>query len=94
MMYGNYWGGVGFGAGMLGGLFGIFLIPLMIWSIVWKGWALWKAARNGSVVWFVVLLILNTVGILDILYIFVFGKSKEKSVASKPAKSSVRRKSK
>jgi len=56
-----------------------FLGPLIIWSLIWKGWALWKAARAGSKPWFVVLLIANTVGILDILYIFVFGKKKAKA---------------
>jgi hypothetical protein len=46
----------------------------VIWSLVWKGLALWKAARNGSKPWFVVLLIVNTLGILEILYIYVFSK--------------------
>lgn len=58
--------------GGLGG--GIILAVLIIWSIVWKGFALWKSAREGSKVWFVVLLILNTVGILEILYLYVFSK--------------------
>ncbi len=49
-------------------------LVLMIWSLVWKGIALWKSAQNKRIDWFVVLLILNTVGILEILYIFVFSK--------------------
>ena len=57
------------------GLFTLFML-LAVWSLVWKGFALWKAARNTSKVWFVVLLLVNTVGILEILYIFVFGKKK------------------
>jgi len=60
--------------GMFAGLTGFFLIPLVIWGICWKGWALWRAAKNDSKVWFVVLLILNTVGILDIIYIFLVDK--------------------
>lgn len=56
----------------------IFLL-LIIWSMVWKGLALWKAARNNSVPWFVALLIVNTVGILEILYIYVFSKKKDES---------------
>lgn len=57
----------------------IFLVILAIWTIPWKGWALWKSARNNSKVWFVILLIMNTVGILEILYIFLFSKqSREK----------------
>ncbi len=47
-----------------------------IWTIIWKGIALWKAARNGSTAWYVVLLLVNTVGILEIVYIFFFDKKK------------------
>ena len=50
------------------------LAVLLVWSIVWKGMALWRAAKNDSKPWFVVLLVVNTVGILDILYLYVFGK--------------------
>ncbi len=49
---------------------------LLIWSLVWKGLALWRSAQLGSKKWFVVLLVLNTAGILEILYIFVFSKKK------------------
>ncbi|HPU95018.1 MAG TPA: DUF5652 family protein [Candidatus Gracilibacteria bacterium] len=55
----------------------IWIVPLMIWSMVWDGIALWKAARNGSKRWFIVILLLNTAGILEILYIFIFGKKTE-----------------
>jgi len=47
---------------------------LMLWSMVWKGWALWIAARKNSLAWFIILLIFNTLGILEILYIFIFSK--------------------
>lgn len=43
---------------------------IVLWSIAWKGLALWKAARAGAKAWFVVILILNTLGILEIVYIF------------------------
>ena len=52
---------------------------LVVWSLVWKGWALWIAARKESRNWFVILLILNTVGILEILYIFIISKRKGKT---------------
>lgn len=52
----------------------IFLL-LIVWSFVWKGLALWKAARNGSKPWYIALLIINTLGILEILYIYVFSKN-------------------
>jgi hypothetical protein len=53
------------------------LVPVLIWSLAWKGVALWKAARNGKKAWFVVLLVLNTVGLLEIIYIFFFSKGNQ-----------------
>jgi hypothetical protein len=50
------------------------LILLIIWTLVWKGLALWKAARNKSKPWFIVLLLVNTVGILDLIYYFATKK--------------------
>ena len=52
------------------------ILAVSLWTIPWKGWALWKAARNGSKPWFIALLIVNTLAILEILYIFVFSKKK------------------
>lgn len=49
---------------------------LFVWSIAWKGVALWKAAKNNDKLWFLVLLIVNTAGILEIFYIFFFSKKK------------------
>lgn len=56
------------------------LIILLIWSLIWKGLALWKAAQLKSKTWFVVMLIVNTAGILDILYLYVFSKKKNSAV--------------
>jgi hypothetical protein len=51
------------------------IIPIIIaWSLAWKGIALWKAARNKSIVWFIVLLVINTLGLLEIVYIFLFSR--------------------
>lgn len=52
------------------------LIAIIIWSLIWKGFALWRAARNESKPWFIAILVVNTLGILEILYLFVFGKKK------------------
>jgi len=68
----------------------IFLLIFYIiitWSLVWKLLALWKSARKGSVIWFIVLAIFNTVGILPILYIFVFSKMKCCQPSKKKGKS-------
>ena len=50
------------------------LVILVIWTLIWKGIALWKAARNSHKAWFIILLIVNTVGILEIIYILGFSK--------------------
>lgn len=48
----------------------------VLWTIPWKGVALWKATKNNHKWWFVALLVINTLGILEILYIFIFSKRK------------------
>jgi len=73
-----------------GGISFLLLAIILIWSGVWKLLALWKAARKGSVPWFVILGIVNTVGILEILYFFVFSECCDKKRKSKARK--VRRK--
>ncbi len=53
----------------------LLLIPLaIVWSMAWKGIALWRAGRNDHLAWFIVLLIFNTLGILPIIYIFAFSR--------------------
>ncbi len=52
------------------------VIAIAIWTIAWKGVALWKAARIGHKKWFIALLILNTAGILEIIYIYFVAKNK------------------
>ena len=47
-----------------------------VWSMAWKGVALWRAGRNAHLVWFIVLFIVNTLGILPIIYIFAFSRKK------------------
>jgi len=47
---------------------------IIIWTIPWKGVALWKAVKNDHKWWFIALLVINTLGILEILYIFIFSK--------------------
>lgn len=72
-------------AAQLGIPFWLFAI-ILVWIVVWKLLALWKSARNNHIVWFIVLAIINTVGILEILYIYVFsklGKKLEKRIIKK-----------
>jgi hypothetical protein len=51
-----------------------FLLLISLWVLPWKGFALWRAAQRSHKKWFIALLILNTLAILDILYIFYFSK--------------------
>lgn len=55
----------------------IWIIPLVIWELSWKGMALWKAARNKQLQWFVFILLLNTAGILPIVYLQFFQKKRK-----------------
>lgn len=53
---------------------------IIIWSLTWKGLALWHSARNSQKVWFIVLLVINTLGILEILYLVFWRANKKKSL--------------
>jgi hypothetical protein len=50
----------------------LWFIPLLVWDFAWKGIALWKSAKNHQMKWFIALLVLNTVGILPIVYLKFF----------------------
>lgn len=41
-----------------------------------KGAALWRAGRNNQKGWFIVLLVVNTLGLLEIIYLLTAGKKK------------------
>lgn len=56
-------------------IFLVVLITLALWDLVWKAFGLWKAARNGQIKWFIAILIVNSVGILPIIYLQFFQKS-------------------
>jgi len=55
------------------------IIPLIIWSLCWQLVALWKAATNRQLAWFITLALLNTAGMLPILYIYFYQQDKSKN---------------
>lgn len=55
------------------------IIVLLLWTLPWKGAALWKAVKQNSVPWFVILLVVNTLGLLEIFYIFIFSKYRKEA---------------
>ena len=50
------------------------LITLYIWSLFAKGVALWRAAKAEQRNWFIALLVLNTIGIAEVIYLVKFAK--------------------
>lgn len=52
------------------------LVILSLWDLIWRGLALWRAAGEKSVPWFIALMVFNTVGILPIIYLAFFSKEK------------------
>lgn len=63
------------------------IVIILLWSLPWKGAALWRAARRGHLGWFLTLLVFNTLAILDIIYIFFFSGP---DVKEKPEQDEVR----
>ena len=51
-----------------------FLVIFLFWNIFWKGIGLWKASQKKQLVWFILLLIVNTLGLLEIAYIFFLNR--------------------
>lgn len=83
MTYWNSWEMMNFDRHpMLGAGFGL----LAIWSLFWKGLALWKSARNDERYWFLALLLIHTGGVVELLYLFFFAKNKLVLVSEPPSK--------
>lgn len=57
-------------------VFTLIFLALTVWSLVLKGLALWASAREEHRAWFIVMLIVNTFGILELVYLLFFRKRK------------------
>lgn len=55
----------------------ILFITLAVWSLIWKMFGAWKAARDGAKIWYIIMLLINTCGIVEIIYIFLISKRKK-----------------
>jgi len=66
----------GYGAGLQMPFDPTLIILFLLWSLVWKGLALWHSAQRDERLWFIALLVINTGGILEIIYLFFFAKKK------------------
>lgn len=55
----------------------ILLGVIVLWSVFWKGMALWRAAQRKEAGWFIALLVINTAGIFEIIYLLATASEKE-----------------
>lgn len=55
-------------------VFSVFAVLALIWAIGIKGYSLWTAAKRGDKWWFIALLIINTFGLLEVIYLIFFAK--------------------
>lgn len=52
--------------------FVIGFLVLMLWTMVWQGIGLWYAAKHQQKGWYIALFVLNTLGLLPIIYLIWF----------------------
>lgn len=62
-----------------------FMIPFVILDLILRGFALWKSARKDQNVWFIALLVVNSMGILPLIYLVL--NRDQKSASKKASKS-------
>ena len=60
------------------------LILLVLGALALKGFALWRAANRGEKWWFIALLVVNTLGLLELFYLFVIAKNADKPENTEP----------
>ena len=53
------------------------VVILFLWEVVLKLLAMWKAAQRKELLWFVLIAIFNTVGVLPLLYLILSKDTKE-----------------
>lgn len=56
------------------------LIVFIVWELIWKGLALYRAGKKQQLVWFIFILILNTMGVLPIIYLIISRKQDKKII--------------
>ena len=67
---------------------GLFVV-ITIWEAIWTGIAMWKSVKNKHLVWFIVFLVINLIGIPEIIYIIIDSNKKRKK---KPAATKLKKK--
>jgi hypothetical protein len=52
------------------------VLAVLVWTMFWKILALWRSAKGDQRYWFIAILVLNTLGVLEIIYLFRFAKDR------------------
>lgn len=55
-------------------LLNVLLVVITLWALLWKGFALWRSANKRKSVWFIALLIINSAGVLPLIYYIFLSK--------------------
>lgn len=58
----------------------VLIVTIVTWQLAWKGFSMWRAARNDSKPWFVALLAINSMGVLDSFYLFVVDRRHRRKI--------------
>ncbi len=61
----------------------LIIVAISVWSLLWKAVALYKAGTLRHKGWFTALFFINTLGILEILYVAFFSKP-DRHLARRP----------
>jgi hypothetical protein len=49
----------------------LLIIFLIFWEMVWKLMAFWRSAKNNHLAWFIIIGVINSAGILPIIYLLL-----------------------
>ena len=61
-------------------------LALILWSLVWKGFALWRAVKRNDKVWYIIMLTVNMAGLIEIVYLLMTRPKKENKDIAKVIK--------
>lgn len=67
------------------------ILVVVLWTVALKGYSLWYAARAGQKWWFIALLVINTMGLLEIVYLIWYrpkSSTQTKETESEPVHTS------
>ena len=56
----------------------ILILIIALWDLTWKLIAMWKSSRRDQLIWFIFLGIINSAGILPIIYLLIYKGLPEK----------------